>query len=419
MSGRHPLIVCTVALVSATVVSGAQGSARSFIQQGPKLVVSDEAVQGNSGYGNGKFGYSVALSADGSTALIGGFEDNGGLGAAWVFTRDGSTWKQQGPKLTGAGEIGPGWFGQSVALSADGNTALVGGSEDNVDVGAVWVFTRSGGSWKQDVKLTGSKPAPNVQDGFGISVALAADGNTALVGAYNYNGTHGAAFAFKRTGSTWTHLGKTLTGKGEKGFGYFGSSVALSGDGKTAIVGAPSNDEGIGAAWVFTLSTSSWKAGPKLTARGESGHAAFGCSSALSANGATALIGGCRDAQNAGAAWVFVRAGSSWKQQGSKLTAEDAKGKSVFGSSAALAADGNSAIIGGPADNGAAGAAWAYARTGSGWKRQGPKLTGGGARGPGSFGFAVALSKKGDIALLGGPNDGNSLGAAWVYASGG
>ena len=53
---------------------------------------------------NGEFGYSVALSADGNTALIGGPGDNGGAGAAWVFTRSGSAWAQQGAKLTGAGE---------------------------------------------------------------------------------------------------------------------------------------------------------------------------------------------------------------------------------------------------------------------------------------------------------------------------
>ncbi len=74
----------------------------------------------------------MALSADGNTALIGGCGDNDGVGAAWVFTRSGSTWTQQGPKLTGSGETGEGGdFGVSVALSADGNTALIGGTDDN------------------------------------------------------------------------------------------------------------------------------------------------------------------------------------------------------------------------------------------------------------------------------------------------
>ena len=76
------------------------------------------------------FGDSVAVSADGDTALIGGPEDNDLVGAAWVFTRQGSTWTQQGPKLTASDESGQGQFGSSVALSGDGNTALIGAHDD-------------------------------------------------------------------------------------------------------------------------------------------------------------------------------------------------------------------------------------------------------------------------------------------------
>jgi hypothetical protein len=89
---------------------------------------------------------SVALSSDGNTALIGGTQDNEDSntgfapGAAWVFTRSGSTWSQQGGKLTGGGETGGGFFGSSVALSSDGNTALIGGSADDRNVGAAWEF---------------------------------------------------------------------------------------------------------------------------------------------------------------------------------------------------------------------------------------------------------------------------------------
>jgi hypothetical protein len=82
----------------------------------------------------------VALSSDGNTALMGAPGDNGEVGAAWVFTRSGSTWTQQGAKLTGSGEIGKGFFGESAALSSDGNTALIGGLFDNGEVGAAWVF---------------------------------------------------------------------------------------------------------------------------------------------------------------------------------------------------------------------------------------------------------------------------------------
>ena len=213
----------------------------------------------------------MALSADGNTALIGGPSDNGGVGAAWVFTRSGSTWTQQGAKLTGSGESGNGDFGASVALSADGNTALIGGPGDNGSVGAAWVFTRSGSTWtQQGAKLTGS--GESGEGYFGASVALSADGNTALIGGASDNDGVGAAWVFTRSGSTWTQQGAKLTGSGEIGEGHFGVSVALSADGNTALIGGPSDNGGVGAAWVFTRSGSTWtQQGAKLTGSGEIG----------------------------------------------------------------------------------------------------------------------------------------------------
>ena len=106
----------------------------------------------------------MALSGDGNTALVGGFGDTHGdnsVGAAWVFTRSGTTWTQQGAKLVGTGAAGDADQGTSVALSGDGNTALVGGPSDNThgynSVGAAWVFTRSGKTWtQQGRKLVGT-----------------------------------------------------------------------------------------------------------------------------------------------------------------------------------------------------------------------------------------------------------------------
>ena len=92
----------------------------------------------------------MALSTDGNTAVVGGDTDNGNSGAAWVFTRSGGTWSQQGPKLTPSDATSAARFGSSVALSGDGNTALIGGDRDGaMAAGAAWVFTRSGSTWTQ------------------------------------------------------------------------------------------------------------------------------------------------------------------------------------------------------------------------------------------------------------------------------
>ncbi len=383
-----------------------------FVQQGSSLTGGGEWAAGN-------FGASVALSADGSTAFIGVPSDDFRVGAAWVFTRSGSTWSQQGNKLTGGGERGEGEFGTAVALSMDGNTALIGGIGDDKDTGAAWVFTRSGSTWSQQgEKLVGS--SPELEGRFGQSVALSSNGATALIGCGPFYGHGGGVWVFTRTGSTWSQQGPRINPNGEIGEGNFGTSVALSSDGNTALVGAPWDNSHAGAAWVFTRSGEEWvQQGNKLTGGEESGsngfgEGAFGYSVALSAEGNTALIGGPADTNESGAAWVFIRSRPAWEQQGPKLiTGEGVKGYYAgFGRSVALSGSGDIALIGG--------AGWVFERSGSTWAEQGsPLFTGeGGER---EFGESVALSADGATALIGSPyaTVGNTGGAgrAYVYTS--
>jgi len=375
-----------------------------FIQEGAKLTVNEDF------YGEGLFGATVALSPDGSTALIGAPGHN----VVRVFTHTGSTWSEQGPGLTPSEEVG-GDVG-TVALSSDGNTALVGSPYDN-DTGAVWVFTRTGSTWtQQGPKLTGSDETPEAL--FGASVALSSDGNTALIGSPGEPSNPGAVWVFTRTGSTWTQQGPKLTGSEEAEGARFGGSVALSSDGNTALIGADGNSYSIGGAWVFTRTGSTWtQQGPKLTGEGEN-QSGFGVSVALSSDGSTALVGGQNDGYDNGAAWVFTRAGSTWTEQGPKLTGTEEIGQSAFGHSVALASNGSTALIGGPSDNGGTGAVWVFNGTGSAWTQQGPKLTGSEESGAGQFGSSVALSADGNTALIGAPLDNNGKGAVWVFTSG-
>jgi FG-GAP repeat len=393
-----------------------------LVQDGGKLTPSDEEHEPAEG---SEAGTSVAISADGNTALIGGIGDEGGkavsmAGAAWVFTRSGSTWKQQA-KLVGGEEEGEGQFGISVALSSDGNTALIGGINDKSagkEFGAAWVFTRSAGKWtQQGEKLTGI--GEEAEGGrFGKSVALSSDGNTALIGAYFDAG--GSAFVFTRSGSSWKQQGEKLTGKGEEGEGEFGLSAALSADGDTALIGGPVDGTVpmTGAAWVFTRSGSTWKQQQELKGAHEEGAGEFGTSVALSADGNTALAGGPGD-DSAGAAWAFTRSGSTWTQQGEKLTPSDASGSAAFGAGVALSGDGNTALIGGPTDMGKVptGAAWEFTRSGSTWSQQGAKLRGSDVVPESEFGAAVSLAASGETALIGGPIDNGNLGAAWIFAA--
>jgi hypothetical protein len=99
-------------LIFAALLFSSQLALAQFTQQGPKLVGTGAVG------GAGTQGFSVALSADGNTAIVGGWRDNSSAGAAWVYTRSGGVWTQQGNKLVGTGAVGA-----SVAMSSDGNTA--------------------------------------------------------------------------------------------------------------------------------------------------------------------------------------------------------------------------------------------------------------------------------------------------------
>src|SRR5579875_1431228 len=382
-----------------------------LVQQA-KLTAADAATYD-------RFGWSVALSGDGSTALVGadgadlpGKQDTG---AAYVFGRSGTTWSQQA-KLTAADAAAGDGFGITVALSGDGSTALVGAYladlPGKTDAGAAYVFGRSGTTWSQQAKLTASDAATG--NNFGITVALSADGTTALVGAYGADlpgqTNAGAAYVFGRSGTTWSQQAK-LTASDAAAGDFFGGSVALSADGTTALVGAYHADlpgqADAGAAYVFGRSGTTWSQQAKLTAADAATGVSLGSSVALSADGSTALVGAdgadLPGKTDAGAAYVFGRSGTTWSQQ-AKLVAADAATGDGFGIRVALSADGTIALVGAyHADLSGktnAGAAYGFVRSGSSWSQQ-QKLTAAGGAGRDEFGRSVALSADGTTALVG------------------
>jgi hypothetical protein len=264
----------------------------AWTQQGPKLVgtgISDSSYQG----------YSVALSADGNTVAIGAAID-GFVGATWVFTRIGTTWTQQGNKLVGTGYLGITYQGWSCDLSADGNTLAIGGRTDNSNVGAAWIFTRSGTVWtQQGSKLVGTGGVGSTTQGY--SVALSADGNTLAVGGVNDNSNVGATWIFTRASGVWAQQGTKLVGTGAVGASQQGTSCSLSADGNTLSVGGPSDNTSSGAVWIFTRSANVWSQQlPKLVGTKQTiFNQGQGYTLKLSTNGNIIVIGGSN------AFWTF------------------------------------------------------------------------------------------------------------------
>ncbi len=342
--------------INATIPSTPLSSMAVNWTEKQKLLASDAAA-------GDYFGGSVSL--DGDTALIGvKYDDDNGVssGSAYVFTRTGTTWTQQGKLLASDGVAGD-QFGWSVSLS--GNTALIGASWDDdngVSSGSAYVFTRTGTTWTQQAKLFASDGAAG--DFFGVSVSLS--GDTALIGAAwddDKGVDSGSAYVFTRTGITWTEQAKLFASDGAAG-DFFGWSVSLAGD--ATFIGAYMNDDkGVdsGSAYVFTRTGTTWTEQAKLFASDAAPGDYFGIS--VSLDGDTALIGAYKDDDkgvDSGSAYVFTRTGITWTQQ-AKLLASDGTEEDYFGLSVSLSTD--TALIGAPlAGNNGAGSSYVISRTG-------------------------------------------------------
>ena len=254
------------------------------------------------------FGIPVAITADGNTALIGASYRDSATGAAYVFTRTPAGWQQapgwrQTAELTASDAADGDRFGQSVALTADGNTALIGAVGRDSYTGAAYVFASTRSGWQQAAELTASDAASG--DSFGEAVALTADGKTALIGAPNHDSDTGAAYAFVRTRAGWQQAGELTAGDGAVG-DHFGVSVAVTADGNTAVIGANYHDSATGAAYVFASTRSGWQQTAELTASDGASGNYFGDWVAITPAGNTILIGALGRDSFTGAAYVFA-----------------------------------------------------------------------------------------------------------------
>ena len=274
-----------------------------------------------------QFGFSVAISGD--TVVVGApYHDipSGGAGAAYIFTRSGSTWTQQ-QKIQSSDIEGGDDFGYSVAISGD--TVIVGAFDES-SAGAAYIFTRTGSTWTQQQKITASDIQSN--DDYGISVSI--DGDTVIVGSWWEDTTAsgaGSAYIYTRSGSTWTEQQKIQASDAEEN-GYFGYSVAISGD--TVIVGAylaKYLGDFAGAAYIYTRSGSTWTEQQKIRSSDIQDSDQFGWSVAI--EGDTAIVGAPAEDTNeisAGAAYIFTRSGSTWTEQ-KKIQPTDVVSQDRFG----------------------------------------------------------------------------------------
>jgi MYXO-CTERM domain-containing protein len=276
------------------------GSAYVFARSGTtwteeqKLLPSDNTIETG-------FGGAVALTAD--RAVIGGSRYNSFLGAAYVFVRSGTTWTEE-QKLLPSDRAAPQSFGGALAMTAD--RILIGAPSLRDGLGAAYVFVRNGTTWTEEQKLVASDGTQGAT--FGVSVSLTPD--RALIGAYMEASDpmsvqptgRGAAYVFVRNGTTWTEERKLTASDGEP-FDLFGYSVALIENG--ALIGAYGDDAYRGAAYFFRREGTTWTEQQKLTASDGVGNDHYGASVALTAG--YALAGATWDNLGRGSAYLFRR----------------------------------------------------------------------------------------------------------------
>jgi outer membrane protein assembly factor BamB len=378
-----------------------------------QLVEQAELVgPGTNGSQFGGHGMALSLSAAGDTALIG----ESVKGDAFVYTRSGSEWSRQAslsPPHSGE------QYGFSVALSADGNTAI----GTSFGFGA-WVYARSGATWtlQTEEPLVAAEGEDGGMYEFGESVAISSDGATAVVGAVAQakEGNSACAWVFRRSGSRWARVAM-LKPAGETIFSahnaVWPAKVSIAGDGRTVLVANSADSGGTGGAWIFEEEAGgSWGERTRLEPSGELGPGGFGSGVSLSRDGSTALVGARHDAYGGGGAWAFTRGKEGWRAQGQELIPLLEPLSGGFGESVALSADGTAAMIGGP-NNGSSeispGAAWLFRRTGERWWLE-QKLPDPVPRREASTGMSVSVSAEATTALVASPGQGTE-GAAWIF----
>ena len=442
----------------------------------------EDAHFGCGGTLTGHAGNASAISADGSTLAVGAPHENSGAkgingnqndhsmyssGAVYVFTRKGSAVSQQAYiKASSPGETAN--FGSSVALSRDGNTLAVAayyessaakginGNEADRSIpeaGAVYIFVRSGTTWSQQAYIkasnTGNAAVGDAYaegDQFGYAMALSADGNTLAVGAIgedsNATGVNGnqednsanqagATYVFTRAGSAWSqqaYIKSTMT----RANVLFGYSIGISGNGDTLAVAEYDADRGKGALYVLTRSGGVWSHQARIQAENAEAGDSLGYSLAISEDGSTIASGaadedclkpginpaGCENDQesnqSSGAAYVFVRTGTTWAQQ-VFLKASNPGKEDWFGVRIAISGDGNTVAVGAQNEDSAAkgingkqdddsaseaGAVYLFTRSGTTWTQH-SYVKSSNTRAGDEFGSSLALTRDGRTLLIG------------------
>jgi hypothetical protein len=426
LDARGRRVPASIALAAGRVLLRVDDAGAAYplridpLAQAATLTAAD-AVNGDA------LGFSVAVSADGLTVAAGATHGHGGLGAVYVFSEPQSgLWQdaEQTAELTASDGAANDELGYAVSISADGTTIAGGAINRGSGAGAVYVFSEPAtGSWgdeRQNAELTASTPVAGAE--LGHSVAISADGATIAAGA-PAPGAMGAAYVFNEPSGGWQNgtEAAVLTPAARATSDIFGSSIALSGDGRTLVTAAPSSS---GRAYVFTASSpTGWAtaSGPAvLTASDANAGDTLGWSVAISADGRT-VAAGDPGHLGGGAVYVFSEPPAGpWLSgtQTARLTPSDAGGN--LGWSVGVSAGGDTIVAGAFSAAALAGAVYVFAEPATGgWvdaHETGSPLTAFSGIANDGLGTGAAIAADGGTVIGGAAGTGSGSGAAFVFS---
>lgn len=308
--------------------------------------------------------FASSLAIQGDLLVLGSYHEDGraprsGAVHVYQYDTDSGEWRHTARLLASDGATSD-LFGWSVSI--DGSAILVGAVSDDIpggiDAGSAYVFRKDGDFWREEAQLT--DPDGALGDAFGGSVALR--GDVAVVAAPNKHHSdvgQGSVFVFNHSGGTWV-LNQELVAFDSIGNQELGHSISLVND--VLLVGAPLDNNGAGAAYIFRYADGTWMGEARLTAvDGVGPYRFFGISASLDADGKVAIIGASDDFAlgfEAGAAYVFRFDGAEWSEM-AKLLASDGMAEDYFGISVGVTDD--LAVIGGPGLSSGPGTAYVFA----------------------------------------------------------
>lgn len=368
----HASAAPTLIQTTAPVSSETPSASGTWTQRGADI---DGANAGDYG------GFSVSMSADKNTiAMSAVHRSTGGIntGQVRMFDWNGSAWIQRGSDING--EAAGDKAGWSISLSTDGNTIAIGARYNDgggSNAGHVRIYDWSGGAWTQrGTDIDGESSG----DEMGQSVALSSDTNTLVVGSPWNDGAganSGSVRVYDWNGTAWNQRGTDIDG--ESSNNYNGQSVSISANGSIIAMGAVKNNGNAGHVRIYSWDGSAWvQLGADID--GETAGDEIGQSIALTADGNSIVMGAQFNdggGSNSGHARVFDWNGSDWVQRGTDIDGE--RSGDYSGISVSITDDGNSIAIGarGNDDGGSgAGQARVYNWDGSAWVQRGSDIDG-------------------------------------------